>query len=481
MADMSPVVAEINKQSANMTPSQVAQFRDILKQSTPEAGGVTELQKLRNDIAKNNLGASTYDELSPEKKDAVDKIVEQANPELAAQAKQGVTGPTVAGEVPASRLHGWKSELERAVRNTEGNVQHAVAQVLDRVRALEGDVSKQYNANAELTAARKIHGPYMDNFVNSPNEPPTNANTMVKDVHPDYVSTNKLLAKGKNLGAYDPKIPELVQSIQNDLDVAKQLPGDAKVREMMSQQPPEPPKPKPLPKPPVPPLPPNEPVYPQPPKPFEPSEYNQPKPTEPLPDAANIGKKMYNEIHWGLRKYGGLGPWVLRSIIGGEAINMLFHGHLSTFGTTMLIGQTAVSLLTHALRRESVLKFLAQPTVEELKMLDSLSGPDQARVRQALGALAAKDAERLGGKPLPTFNPRIAQFLLGSAVGQKQPTLEDLKKEAEDRRPEDTPEPEQQAAPSEPESEEEPGPQSNAAKPAWTHVFNENTGTIVPV
>jgi len=480
VADMSPVVKEINDQSVNMTPSQVTQFRDILKQAAPEAGGVTELQKLRNDIAKNNFGGTSYDELSPKKKEAADKMVEQVNLDLAAQAKQGGGGQVAGLEVPASRLHGWKSELERAVRNTEGNVQHAVGQVLDRVRELEVDVSKKYGADAELAAARKLHGPYVENFVNSPNQPSTNANTLVKDVHPDYASTNKLLEKGKNLGGYDPKIPELVQSIQNDLSTIKQLPSESKVREMMSQQPPEPPKPKSLPKPPMPPLPPNEPVYPQPPKPPDLKEYKQPKPTEPLPDAADIGKKMYNEIHWGLRKYGGIGPWVLRSIIGGEAINMLFHGHLSTFGTTMLIGQTAVSLITHALRRESVLKFLAQPTAEELKMLDSLSGPDQARVRQVFGALAAKDAERLGGKPMPSFNPRMAQFLLGSAVGQKQPTLADLKKEAEERKP-DLPEPEQQAAPNEPEPEEEPGPQSNGAKPVWTHVFDENTGRIVPV
>ena len=224
----------------------------------------------------------------------------------------------------------------------------------------------------------------------------------------------------------------------------------------------------------------------------------------PLPDGTTIPIETVKSINRGLRRYGKIGGWVLRSMVGGEALHLM-HGSLSVFGSTMLLGQTAVTILTDALRKPSVVAWLAKPTSEEIKMIDSLPPQDAARLRQALVVLASDELSRNVAKMPDTLNPTVARFLLGAGAAQqgKTVTLEELKKEAEKLKP-----PTQSIAPgpqsSVPKSPQEikasaeelqkqmhlggfapapkenspsvPGPQSSLRP---THRFDETTGTII--
>ena len=136
--DMDPVVAAIKAQTDKMSPEQVATFKEILRETRPAEEDLTELDRTRNSMAKNVGYDKPYADLPPDIKAVIDEQMKRIGlGEMLDEATGGGTagGGTGLKQIPASRLHGWKTQLEDAVRaDRTGNVKYAIGQVLDVVR-----------------------------------------------------------------------------------------------------------------------------------------------------------------------------------------------------------------------------------------------------------------------------------------------------------------------------------------------------------
>jgi hypothetical protein len=148
------------------------------------------------------------------------------------------------------------------------------------------------------------------------------------------------------------------------------------------------------------------------------------------PDGTKLLPETQKFIYRKLRDYGAVGPWVLRMLIGGTALHVL-GGSVAAFGSTMLIGQTAVSILTDALRRPSVVEWLAKPGAEQIKLIDSLPPEDAARLRQALVVMASDELSRKVATLPSSLDPTVARFLLGAGAS-RQVTMDEIKKRAQE-------------------------------------------------
>lgn len=406
-ADMSPVVQSIKDQESNMSPQQVSEFRDILRETRPEADDLSDDERTRNEVIKGQGFNGTYDELPPKGKATIDKIMSSLGIENIES--------TSAAEVPASRLHGWKSQLEVAVRNSHGVVKHAIGKVLDQVRALETQVSDTVpGAKQQLLKSRAITGPYFDAFIKSPQPEAKAAAQMLGEQARQFTKEEAQQNRVNRIAAYDPSVGALVthvNNLQNALKIIKPPPPD--YLQVSGSA-------KPTPTPPPESTPPTEAVE---------KPYKEPHSKETAPNAPDIRAENRAYIDKGLQRYGKVGSWVLRLIAGGAA-KMLSHGSLTAFGTDLLIGQTAVSLLTKALRSDSVLDWLAKPSAEDIKMLDTLPPADADKMRQALGALAEEDKRLHPSKANIKLNPKMSAFIGGAAASQSKSPSE-VKKEAE--------------------------------------------------
>lgn len=422
------IVATIKAQNSVMDPEDVAEFNKILDETKPGGGDAAEVSSTKDSVAIGQ-GAGSYEEASPKVKAAIDDIV----------SRLGLDPNTVETleAVGAERLHVWKTQLEYAVRKaTRGNVRYAIGKVLDSVRDTETEMSQKAGAGKELETARKLHGPFMDTFRNSPNAPSTVASKSLAEISPEQAKEQARAERLQMVGAYDHSIPQLAEHIANMREGLKALPKDQPLREQIKDYPP----------------------------PLEPAEKPDLKPPEPPPDVPNIQAENLKLIHNQLRRFGKLGTWVARLLVGGAA-GVLAHQDLSHFSADLLIGQMGVTLLTHALRAPSVLEWLARPSEDDIKAINTLPPQDAAKMREAIGTLAGY--ERKNNPHLARvmkMAPAMAVFLAGGSVGKQatdKKSLDEIKKEAEKRKPD--------AA---------PGPQSSAVKPSWTHVFDESTGTI---
>ncbi|HEX5426655.1 MAG TPA: hypothetical protein VFW94_24295 [Candidatus Acidoferrales bacterium] len=428
--DMTPVVNEIEAQEANMNPAQVREFNDILRETKPEKGTKTPKEEA-DELATQAFGTD-YDHLNPDQKKVLDEDLQSRGIDI---TKTGTLK-----EVPATRLHGWKSQLERSVRSAkDGVVVHAIGQVLDRVRKLEDDVSAAHNASGELQQARELHGPYKEAFVNSPGEPPTVASAYQKKVAPEFTDEQVLEAHAKKLGHYDPEIPKLGAQLQADRAQLKEIPDEPALRKLASEKVPEPPAPEPLPEEPEIPPPPKEPKYPEPPSPPEPEPYEQPEGRPSTPEAEDFTPERKAVLLREIEKYGAVGQWASRMIFGtifDLGFKMLTGGPIrgvGMFGSTFLIGQGALRLISHVMRRESVLDWLAKPTAEDLKIIETLPPEDAERLKAVISSLAMEDVKRHPDEKNVHIAPAVAAFLgiEGSTKAGSPQTLEELKAEAE--------------------------------------------------
>lgn len=457
--DMTPVVSEIEAQEANMNPAQVREFNDILKETKPEKGTKTPQQEA-DDLATQAFGVD-YDHLNPDQKKLLDDDLQQRGIDI---TKRGALK-----EVPASRLHGWKSQLERSVRTAkDGVVVHAIGQVLDRVRKLEDDVSTAHGVGNELQQARALHGPYKEAFVNSPSEPPTVASAYQKKVAPEFTEEQLLEEHAKKLGQYDPEIPKLGAELQAARAQLKTIPDEPALRKSMKTAP-QAPTPEPLPEEPEIKPAPKEPNYPKPPKPPSKKPYPEPEGRKPVPEPENLTPERKEAMRKNLEKFGATGQWAWRLIagsIGEVGIETLTHGNpalaVGRFGTGLIIGQGVIRLFSNIMRHERVLDWLARPTPEDLKIIETLPPHDADRMKAALSGLVLDELERHPEEKNIRIAPAVAAFLgFGGAAKAGSPqTLEELKAEAAKYRPQS------QAAP---------------ANDVVTHQFDPNTSQIVPV
>jgi hypothetical protein len=197
-----PIVDAIHNTISSMDPPDVVQFKKILKETPPPP---TEVERLKDEVAQ---GAGAKDYASADKK--VQKMADEAVTQM--QLDPDATNDYA--PVNGNRLHVWKTQLEYAIRKTQGNVQYGIGKVLDTVRDTQNQLAAQAGASPELTTARSLHGPYKDTFVNSPNEPPTVASSLKRDVTPEMVKADSLEKRLGMAGNYDPQIPVLASHIQ---------------------------------------------------------------------------------------------------------------------------------------------------------------------------------------------------------------------------------------------------------------------------
>jgi len=382
-ADPTPIREIIGNMHSVMDPEDVAEFRRVIQESTPEV----------NKTAQEAIIHSTYPGKRWEQ-------LTQAERDYVGQALKAIGfDPNVVQPVSADRLHVWKTQLEYAVRKaTRGNVRYAIGQVLDSVRDMETQLSAAAGADKELNLARRLHGPYMDTFRNSPNMPVTVASNVRAKVTPEFTKESGMDRQIAMLGRYDSSIPNLVDHIGNLQQGLRALPKDAPLREQLKPNPP----------------------------PLEAS--GKPKPIEPTspPEAPNLQAENRKFINRQLRRYGRVGSWVLRGLVGGGTI-ALAHGNLGELGGGLLLGQAGVTLLTKALRSEGVLNWLAKPSAEDMRMFNSLPPEDAAHLRTALNTLA--NYERTVDAPARKIRiaPAMARFLSATAERATQiPTQADV-------------------------------------------------------
>ena len=140
-------------------------------------------------------------------------------------------------------------------------------------------------------------------------------------------------------------------------------------------------------------------------------------------------------------------------------IHSAAEGEAATLGGIVAGG--AVLAFSHVIanlvERPDVANWLSKVTGKDVQMWQKLPEEQKALFTDDMRALV-KEADN---KHLPV-SPVLRAFITSGVAGsQQKDTVQDLKKKAAELKPPDV-----------------PGPQSSA-KPAWTHVYDEKTGTIV--
>jgi hypothetical protein len=335
-------------------------------------------------------------------------------------------------------------------------VRGGIGQVLDKVRQAEVDLSKAAGAEGELAKARALHGPFVETFRNSPNTPATVASYVSSKVTPEFTKDARLEQYIGMLAKYDPSIPQIISHIDDLQAGLKALPKGGPLRDKLTVPPPDPRGPF---KPPV-----------------KKHPYGEPEPKETLPDVTKINEENIKFLNDALRRYGKIGPWVFRLLTGG-LFEHLFKGESSTFGGTLMIGQGALVLMTKILRGPGALEWLARPSADDIKVIESLPPKDAARLKQAFKALADEEIRQNPEKSKIKISPVMAAWLAGGSAKEpkkgEKANPADLKKQADDLQhgfhrggfaqhpPDTTPPP--------------------APKPNYTHVFDPDSGQVLPV
>jgi len=387
-----------------------------------------------------------------------------------------------------SRLHRWYSFLSDRLYGggrLEPGTYNALKSVLDGVDAAMQDIAKQAGdvpdpndpakmipATKLLENARKIHTERMETFSDSPNEPATVASKSLQETNPEYAKEQAQRERREKVAKYDPSILSLGQHIDNLRAGLAALPKETP--ETLNPE--------------VPPPPPSGIAYAGPehpvlnagtvasnPLPKEPKEGAPPpfgdrKAVGQPPDITKINQENIEYLNDALRRYGKIGPWVFRLIVG-NTVEAFTKGQPSALSGALGVGQAALILTTKILRGEGALEWLARPSAEDMKQFATLPPKDAARLQQAFKALAAEEVKADPKKASTKISPAAA-IAMGLPAGTtaaglesiEQETLDQLKKEAEQLKP--TPLP-------------PPGPVSSA-KP-YTHIYDPARNVITAV
>ena len=460
------VVDTITAQESQMQPLQVAEFRDILKRTAPTQADLSSYEQTQRQVMTGQgIPADVpYEKLSPDVKSGVDNIMQSLG--------LGQAVKTPPKEVPLSLIHGWKTQLENDIRNIkDGNVRSAVGNVLDAIRDLETDVSKVHGGANELTAARALHGPYKDTFVNPPGEPATVASSFEKGVNPKAATERAADERAQMLGNYDPEIPEIAGRISDARKRLAKMQTEKAARALVKEFP-TPPSPKPVPASPILEPPPAEPEMPEPPEEPEWREYSEPHALQALPDPRETLEGNIRFLDDALRRYGKVGPWVFRLIIGSFVRDILKEmtapGKASetyAFAGSIGFGQAALFMLTKILRGPGALEWLARPSEEDIALINKLPPRDAMRLRVALKALAEEQVRIDPSKANFRVSPALAAFLGGTSTirhpGPEKQSLKELQGEMEKRNPKNS--------------------RTQSRTPGVTHVYDPDQGKIVSV
>lgn len=393
-ADTQNIVDTIRAQGDKLTdPAARSEFKQIIAGAKPEAGDMSAFEKDRQDIIDGNFAekGTQYQDLPPDKKAAVDKIMgDRGLEEVAGEPESGEgenkTEDTSTKQVPATLLHGWKTALEGSVRSAkDGTVRYAIGKVLDAVRDEEGNVSKAAGPEAQqaLEAARATHGPYVETFRNSPNEPPTVASDFQKKTIPDFVAQQKLNEQAARLNHYDPQIGVQAAHIAQLQRQAEALGKVAPIGKGETPLP-EPPKFKPLPEAP------GTKSYaePEPNKAIERPEVSAQKIREDLIKKTAARWRQTSQYQVRRLATSGIG-----SIIGA------FAGHPGLgAGVGYAASEFVPKIAANIIEKPAVLKWLAEPSLGDINALKTIPHADQIVIADAIARTAVDEAQ--AGRPV---------------------------------------------------------------------------------
>ncbi len=481
-----PLQDVVEREAAKADPATSALFKSILK---GEQGTLPDITITTSAVRYVDSAGSLVDPqgMSPAKfdqmvekgeitKQPVTETVTPNDPQYS-QYYQNQYGqpPPLSGPATFERLQRWYSYVTNKMYgggHLEGGIFNALKNVRKALNDAMENITNQTGTTADLGKARDYHQERMEAFSDSPREDQTVATDYKKQVSPEYEKEQALERKAKKLAKFDKEIPVVGQKLRDAHAMLKKLPDEEAARTGQMAIP-EPPVPKPLPQAPEIPPEPKPPELPKPPKPPSKKPYPEPKGRESLPAVEDWTPERIEKMRENIKKYGATGQWVTRLILGavGEQMFSLMSSHPSAahvgvFSSGLLVGQGMMRLFANIMSHDNIVEWLATPTAEDLKVIEQLPPDQAARLRTGIQALRDEAAKRTPEPKGFKINPVVAAFLGGQAKPVEQPkTLDELRKEADQRKP-------QAASP--------PGPQSSA-KPAHTHVYDEEKGMIVPV
>lgn len=430
-ADMKPTVNVVKAQEASMNPQQVSVFRDILRESggDEEANEEENLtpEQQKDKLTMQYMKVPTYEELTPKNKSVIDDYVKEVGLDLGDENLKGV---------PATRLHGWKSQLERAVRTTQdGTVRYAIGKVLQQLRQTEQDVSASVGPDAvkQLTKARSITGPYFDAFFKSPDDLPRAAGQSLREQNPEYVKEKGAQQRLERIAKYNPElgaaanlVANLTQGLENigkeknigkrsELPIHPDLNAVPSVTSAGEFQP----------------------------KPFDakPGPKNAEVPDRPpteVPDLKSLSAedlKKWKEEN--VKKTSqrirdlALSRAMYASMTGIPiSIGSFFMGH--PYAAAMEISSPAAVIgfssgVAHLLEKPGVIEYLSRVTDKDVAAYKKLPPEQQALFKDDLGSLSKK-AEEKGA----TISPVLSAFIASPTVTprKKKPTPKELLEQA---------------------------------------------------
>lgn len=292
-------------------------------------------------------------------------------------------------------LHRWYSFISNSMYSGQGRMEQGAYNLHHTLRASIGDAMESLARDSgqldQLREARENHRHMMETFHDSPNQPASNASVSLKETTGGYVNEQARKGRLDLLGYYDPEIPQRAERIRSLQTTLEGLPSQATTGTAN----------KPAPEP-----------SPEPAKPEMGELKNlpaKPRLTRPMPEPVvpDISSEMREQLQTNIKKYGRLGSWVARLIIGGTTA-YLSHGNIGALASDLAIGQVGVSMLSKALQSESVLNWMSKPTAETLHAIDSVPPQDAAKLREALTGMAIEDIRRGDIAPV---DGRMAAFL----------------------------------------------------------------------
>lgn len=402
--NMTPAVRSISDQEQSMNPQQVSIFRDMLRESRPDPNELTEEERQRNAFMKQQGYAGDYDSLPPDRKSSVDETMRRIG--------YGTIEDTKGGAVSASRLHGWKSQLERAVRDTQdGTIRYAIGQVLDSVRQLETQASEQAGAGRELEAARAATGPYFEAFFKNPADLPPEAARSLKQLTPEQVKEKAEQDRLDRIAAYDPSIRSLAAHVRNLGDALKTLAKPSDFQDLPAK--PQPEK-----------LPDRTPLKEFTSKKLVPKPYKEPY-HEKAADITKIGpdelqehnrenilKEAANIRNIGMRRSIYMLAWSVPTAIITTAMGHPKFAALEVASAPALLYGSYK--FTQLLERPDVLKWLTKPSEKQLAALESLPPSERKSFAEGVSPIVGA-AQKKGIR----VSPAIAAFVTGAAMTQQ--------------------------------------------------------------
>lgn len=294
-------------------------------------------------------------------------------------------------EVPTYEdLQGYYSELGREISkgSLPGDLYHAYDTLHEAIGDEMQRIADQNGQGAQLKSAREYWRRMKRTFGDTSDTVSDRAGKEVKEANPDAAKGQVSEYRRRLLGSFDPKIPQLLDAVDKGTQRLKDLPTEAKGRELAATKVPEPPAMKPQPKAP------------------EPASYSEPHATKPIEipgiDTRAIREKLFDRWISGeekLDKYqvkrllsGGLGA-VAGQLLGGRTGAELGFGAGAIFGPTVI-----VKFLDHPAFRE----WITRPPADELATLKKLPNADRIKITDGLKQVVG-EAQKRGIKVSPSL------------------------------------------------------------------------------